>query len=122
MSSVANDSEWWRNPDGWLFALCPVEALGQSSGAWVIAVLKPNSVNPGTTEDDWLLHDVQKKRSLEGARSVLERLLAERGGGVKLEAPPRQVAFNGALPERVRWWRRAWRTLWAWLGPSSAGH
>lgn len=80
-------SEWWRNPDGWLFALCHLTALGGSSDTWVVAALKPKNLDPALVETDWQLHHFRKYRNLDDAKTSLQRLLDQRGGGIRVESP-----------------------------------
>lgn len=107
-------SEWWRNPDGWLFALCPTRSLGGVSDTWVVAVLKPLAVDPAATADDWDLHDLRRIRRLDEAKATLKRLLDERGGGIRLEATAQDETLAHILAEP--WWRALFRRLIKLLG------
>lgn len=97
-------SEWWRNPDGWLFTLCHLAVLGGTSDTWVVAALKPTTLDPALVETDWQLHHFRKYRKFDDARASLLRLLEQRGGGVQIEAPSGADVLSGAA--RHSWLRR----------------
>jgi hypothetical protein len=111
--SSGSRSEWWRNPDGWLLTLCHLTALGGKSDTWVVAVLRPTTLDPDLTERDWKLHHLAKHKRFDRAQDALQVQIQRHGGAVKVESPAVSGTMSSALT-RPSWWHRLIARLLDW--------
>lgn len=112
--SSGRQSEWWRNPDGWLLTLCHLTALGGKSDTWVVAVLRPTTFDPHPIERDWKLHHVGKHKRFDRAQDALREQIKRHGGAVKIESPATAETISSALTQPT-WWLRVLARLMGWV-------